>query len=169
MMASRVPLKQLKVLDLLSIFADIISELCDRGVLRTVNNPAADYAEFLVSAALGLQSAPKSAKGYDAIDKRGRKYEIKARRITRMSRPTRFSAIRKLEERHFDFLVGVLFDEHFNVKHAKVLPRASVQKKAFWQANVNGWILPICDELWEGKTGVDITSRLRRVQRTSAA
>src|SRR3990172_8997081 len=146
MMASRVRLKELKVLDLLSMHSDIISELCNRGVLRTANNPAADYAEFLVTTALSLWPAPKSAKGYDAIDNRGRKYEIKARRITRMSRPTRFSAIRKLEEGHFDFLVGVLFDERFNVRHAKVLTRASVKKKAFWQAHVNGWILPIRDQ-----------------------
>ena len=167
-MATGLRLKQLKVMDLLGLHSEIITELCDRGILRSVNNPAADYAEFLVTRALSLQPAPKSAKGFDAKDNEGRKYEIKARRFTRMSRPTRFSAIRNLEERRFDFLVVVLFDERFRVSHARILPRASVKKKAFWQAHVNGWILPIRDDLWESKNGIDIGAKLRRIQRISA-
>jgi hypothetical protein len=168
-MPSPVRLKHLQVLDLLGLHSDIITELCERGVLRSVNNPVADYAEFLVTKALSLRPAPKSAKGFDAIDSRGRKYEIKARRVTRISHPTRFSAIRKLEEQHFDFLVAVLFDERFKVSRARVLPRASVAKRAFWQAHVNGWILPIDDDLWKSADGMDIASKLRRVQQAPAA
>lgn len=157
-------LKRLKVLDLLGLYSDIIGELCEREILRSVNNPAADYAEYLVTKALLLHRSPKSAKGFDAADDRGGRYEIKARRLTRMSRPTRFGTIRKLEDHRFNFLVVVLFDENFLVTHARILPRVYITKKAFWQAHVNGWILPIRDDLWVCKGGIDITSKLRKIQ-----
>jgi hypothetical protein len=145
-MPKRTSLTESTILDLLGLYSDILIELCERGVLRSVNNPAADYAEYLVAKALHLTPAPKSTKGYDAVGQDGKRYEIKARRLTRRSRPTRFSAIRKLEENHFDFLVAVLFDEHFFVQRALVLPREHVTRQAFWQAHVNGWILPISDD-----------------------
>ena len=86
-----------------------------------------------------------------------------------MSHPTRFSAIRKLEEEHFDFLVAVLFDEGFKVSRARVLPRATVIDRTFWQAHVNGWILPIHDDLWKTGKGIDVTSKLRKIQEAPAA
>jgi len=157
-------LKESTVLDLLGLYSSILTELCERGVLRSVNNPAADYAEYLVAEALHLAPTPRSTKGFDAIGQDGKRYEIKARRLTRRSRPTRFSAIRKLEENHFDFLVAVLFDEGFLVQRAIVLPREHVMQLAFWQAHVNGWILPISDNFWETEAAQDLTHQLRKLQ-----
>ena len=168
-MPRRVSLTRATILDLLGLYSGILTELCERGVLRSVNNPAADYAEYLVAEALHLTSAPKSTKGYDAIGQDGKRYEIKARRLTRRSHPTRFSAIRKLEENHFDFLVAVLFDENFLVQRALVLPREHVTRQAFWQAHVNGWILPISDDFWETQAAQDITDQLKKLQKATAA
>jgi hypothetical protein len=164
-MPKRTSLSESTVLDLLGLYSGILVELCERGVLRSVNNPAADYAECLVAEALHLTPAPKSTKGYDAVGQDGKRYEIKSRRVTRRSRPTRFSAIRKLEENHFDFLVAVLFDEDFLVQRALVLPREHVTRQAFWQAHVNAWILPIRDDFWDTQATQDITSRLRKLQK----
>lgn len=167
-MSRRPSVTGLEILDLLGLYSDILNELCDRGVLRTVNNPAADYAEYLVARALSLSPASASTKKYDALDDSGLKYEVKARRLTRGSRPTRFSAIRGLDERPFDYLVAVLFNEDFVVHQACVFPIDYVAEKAFWQAYVNGWILPISDDLWLSTRGRDITETLRKVQTPSA-
>lgn len=96
-------LKSKSVLQILGLYSQILEELCSRGVLRSVNNPAADYAEYLCCRALSLQRTPKSTKGYDATDANGNKYEIKARRLTSRSHPTRFSAIRELEQDNLTF------------------------------------------------------------------
>jgi hypothetical protein len=164
-MKTQLALDELETLNLLGLYADILTELYERGVVRSVNNPAADYAEFLVAKALSLTPSPKSTKGFDAIDESGRKYEIKSRRQTRRSRPTRFSAIRGLEEDHFDYLVAVLFEESFLVYRAIVLPQDYVALKAYRQEHVNAWILPISDELWNAPVGRDITAELRRLQK----
>ena len=163
-MGREITVDVLSTLDLLGLYADILNELYDRGVLRTGNNPVADYAEHLVVRALSLSLAPVSTKGYDALDDRGVRYEIKSRRLTRRSRPTRFSAIRGLDGRPFDYLVAVLFNEDFTVNQASVLAIDYVQEKAFWQAHVNGWILPISDDLWLSERGWNITEALRRAQ-----
>jgi hypothetical protein len=63
----------------------------------------------------------------------GKRYEIKARRQTKGSKPTRFSAIRGLEEGHFDYLVALLFTEDFRVHRAAILAREAIAKRAFWQ------------------------------------
>jgi hypothetical protein len=162
----KISLVEFEALELLELYSDIIIELCERGIIRTVNNPAADYAEHLVAAALSLKPAPPSTKGYDAIDENGNKYEVKARRLTRRNKPTRFSAIRKLDEESFDYLAAVLFEEDFSINRAYVFPLAFVQQKAFWQAHVNGWILPISDNLWDSIEGNDITDKLQEVQKT---
>lgn len=152
------------VLDLLVDYSRIIIELCDRGVLRSVNNPVADYAEYLASKALGLTRASLSTKGHDAIDENGKRYEIKSRRLTRKSKPTRFSAIRKLEEDHFDFLIAILFNENFTVNKAAIFPKDFVIKKSFWQKHVNAYILPIDNELWNSESGKDILSEIINAQ-----
>lgn len=157
-------LKASSILELLSLHSEIIDELRRRKVLRTVNNPVADYSEFLACRALGLTPAHNSEKGYDAIDSVGRKYQIKARRIATGSKPRRFSAIRKLEEGHFDYLLAVLFTHDFRVQRAVLLPRELVREKAFWQQHVNAWILPVADSIWKDHRVQDVTEAVREVQ-----
>ena len=157
-------LESTSVGELLALYARILSELKTRGVLRTANNPVADYAEFLVRTALSLEAAPNSEKGYDATDADGKRYAIKARRQTKGPRATRFSAIRGLEDGHFDYLVAMLFKEDFRVHRAAILTHEAVTKRAYWQKHVNGWILPLNDSLWIDESAKDITARIRAAQ-----
>jgi hypothetical protein len=150
--------------EILSLFADIIEELARRGVTRSKNNPVADYAEHLVCKAFALTPAEKSTKGYDATDSAGKKYEIKSRRKSVRSNPTRFSAIRDLQHRHFDFLVAVLFSQDFAVMRAALIPYDRVLKLTFLQEHVNGWILPVRDSVWAADGVVDVTARLKKIQ-----
>jgi hypothetical protein len=157
-------LGSLSAVELLGLHSRILAELRARGVLRTANNPVADYAEFLVCSALSLTPAQKSEKGYDATDAAGLRYEVKARRQTRWTKATRFSAIRGLEEAHFDYLVALLFSEDFRVERAAMLPRETVVQRAFWQQHVNAWILPLNESLWTDDSAQDITEAIRDAQ-----
>jgi len=150
--------------EILTLFSDIMEELGNRGLIRSKNNPVADYAEHLVCRAFSLVVAEKSTKGYDATDANGKKYEIKSRRYSVRSKPTRFSAIRDLETQHFDILAAVLFSQDFTVQRAVFLPYPTVRQIAFRQEHVNGWILPIRDSLWSADRAVDVTEALRQTQ-----
>ena len=156
-------LEKYSVKELLALYADIVTNLCARNVVRSVNNPAADYAEYLIGKALKLKPAPPSTKGYDLIGKTGEKYEVKARRYTSRSKPTRFSPIRQIEENHFNYLAVVLFEENFDVKRAIIFPLQLIKEIAYWQNHVNGWIVPINDQLLNSKSGRDITTKLRKI------
>lgn len=97
---------------LLRLIAQITLELRNRGVIRT-NNTLGDYAEYLVCKAIGLTLTQGSKKGIDAIDKLGKTYQIKARRVSaRTSTPT----IKSLRSFEFDFLILVLFNEDYSIK-----------------------------------------------------
>ncbi|GAI05452.1 unnamed protein product [marine sediment metagenome] len=73
--------EMLTVSELLRCFANILDELKERKVVRTRNNPVADYAEWLVTQQLGLSLERSSKRGYDAIDQNGKRYQIKSRRL----------------------------------------------------------------------------------------
>jgi hypothetical protein len=63
---------------LLILFGDLLDELKKRGVVKTRNNPVADYAEWVAAKALNLKLQESSNKSFDAIDDRKIKYQIKA-------------------------------------------------------------------------------------------
>lgn len=67
--------------ELLRLHGAAINELRRRKVVRTQNNPVGDYTEWLVSRALDLKLEGNSAIGYDAINERGIRYQIKGRRL----------------------------------------------------------------------------------------
>ena len=85
-----------------------MTELKNRGVLRTKNNPVGDYAEWLVSSALNLTLVKNSAAGHDAESSDGKKIQIKSRRITANNRSRQLGVIRNLEKNDFDELIAVI-------------------------------------------------------------
>lgn len=60
------------------MWARAMQELRHRSLIRSWNNPVADYAERLVAQELNLDLAPPVAQGCDATDDTGRRYQIKA-------------------------------------------------------------------------------------------
>ena len=94
--------------------------------------------------------ASNSSAGYDGIDTKGTKFQIKGRRITHYNKSRQLSVIRKLDEKLFDKLAGVIFDERYNIIEAIVIPYGIVCKYAVYRKNVNGHILhlrgPILDD-----------------------
>ena len=145
----------LSALQLLQLYGRTLDTLKSKGLTRSTNNPLADYAEKLVSEGLGLVLAVKSNAGYDAIHPHtGKRYEIKARRITKHNRSTQLSAIRNLEKAHFDFLVAVIFAEDFTVDYAALIPIDSVRKLATYVAHTNSHRLMVPRGIF-GNPGVE--------------
>jgi hypothetical protein len=152
-------LDELSVRELLVLHADASIELRRRKLIRSANNPIADLAEWVVAKAFDLDLVGNSTAGFDAKDRAGERYEIKARRISSVSRPTHLSAIRALDKQHFDFLVAVVFADDFTVTRASKLSFHTVKRLARYRKHVNGHLLYLRD-IWSAEDVIDVTSQI---------
>ena len=134
-------LKEMKVKELLRLQAAITSELKQRGVVRTLNNPLGDYTEWLVAQALGLELQQNSKAGYDGISNEGIRVQIKGRRVTPSNNSRQLSAIRKYSDKDFDELAAVIYDENYNIIEAVLIPHDVVGEYATFRKHVNAHIL----------------------------
>lgn len=135
-------IKNLSVRILLHLYADIMRELRDRKVLRSFNNPVADYAEYITANKLNLELAPNSNKEFDAIDRKtGIKYQIKSRRLTKFSNSRQLGVLRNLDTAKFKFLIAIIFDERFSVSEAYKIPKNIIKEYARFSRHQNGHIL----------------------------
>lgn len=160
---SSVELAKLKPNELLGLYSEIMEVLRRRGVVRSSNNPVGDFAENLAAKALGLKKVALSTKGFDACDDKGMTYEIKSRRLTEYNTSRQLSAIRKLDEKHFDFLVGVLFNADFSVNRACVMPYEVAKEIATYREHTNAWIIQLRDEVWQKRGVLDVTTVFRQL------
>ena len=150
----------LTVSELLRCFANILDELKERKVVRTRNNPVADYAEWLVTQQLGLSLERSSKRGYDAIDQNGKRYQIKSRRLDPTNESKLLSVIRNLDTNEFDYLVGVLFNRDFTVKEAYKIPHSVIREHARFSEHVNGHLLHLQGEVLTARGVENITEVL---------
>ena len=120
------------------VWARAMRELRSRNLIRSWNNPVADFAERLVAEQLNLDLAPPVAQGYDATDRDGLRYQIKARRITPQNKSRQLGAIRKLELNEFDFLIAAIFDEDLVLFEMWRIPHEVVVDFGRWVPTLNG-------------------------------
>jgi len=136
----------------MQLYGRLMEELRQRKLIRSSNNPVSDYAERLVCEKLKLSLQEKSSKGCDAIDEKGEtKYQIKSRRLTRYNRSRQLGVIRNLDEKLFDYLIAVFFDEIFNIIGAWKIPRETIPKYARYSPHQNGYILVLTGEALKDK------------------
>lgn len=154
-------LKKFTTSDLFKYFADILGELKQRKVVRTRNNPVADYAEWLVARSLGLTLERNSRAGYDAINNRGERFQIKSRRLDPTNQSRQLSVIRNLKEKEFDYLIGVLFEKDFTVKEAYKIPHKIIENYARFSKHQNGHILNLKGKILEDPKVKNITQILK--------
>jgi hypothetical protein len=144
-------LTQKKVPELFVLYAEILQELRVRKVVRSSNAPLGDYAEYLICRIFDWQRQPNSNAGYDAQNSNGQRYEIKAR-----EKPSRqLSAIRNLDQKPFDYLVGALFDK------AAIIPHHVVVENSKYQAHTNSAIFFLKDKIWDIPEVEDITNKVK--------
>lgn len=127
--------------DLFSIWVSTMEELRRRNILRSDNTPTGDYAEWLVSQALGLSLQRNAQAGYDAVDSAGIRYQIKARRLATAKTSRQLSALRRLHDDPFDFLIAVLFGPTFEVVECWQIPIEVVKEYAVYRSHVNAHLL----------------------------
>lgn len=147
--------------ELLRLHAAVIGALKDRGVVRTKNNPVGDYAEWLVANALDLELQSNSAAGYDATSADGVRYQIKARRVTPDNRSRQLSAIRKLDAKDFDRLIGVIFNADFEITDAYEIPHEVIAEYSRYRSHTNAHIVHLQGSLLTDPRVADIAARLR--------
>jgi hypothetical protein len=155
---ARINLGDLGVGELLALSRRILAELRRRGVIRSGNAPAGDYAELLVQRATSGELAPNSQKSWDVVARDGERLQVKARVVTdpRVHGERQLSVFRSWD---FDAAVVVLFDDEFHVWRAALLPVETLQAAAHFVQHVSGYRVLATDELLAA--GEDWTERLR--------
>lgn len=153
-------LKQASHHELLALYDAILTELRGRDILRSSNNPVADYSEWLAARALGLTLQTKSTTGFDGVCGAGHRYEVKGRRRTPHNSSVQLSQIRGLDKCHFDFLVAIIYNPDFTVDYAGKIPYAVVAEKAKFRSHTNASILQFKRDLLQDPRVLDITAKI---------
>jgi hypothetical protein len=152
-------LTDLSVSELLKLSRATLGELRQRGVIRSDNAPAGDYAEYLVVCWCGGQQAPPSERSWDVRHPDGRRLQVKARFVG--DPPKRgqdeLSVIRSFD---FDALLAVLFAaEDFGIVQVVELPVTVVHELAVRVDHVNGWRLRLRPPLLDRPNVRDLTDQ----------
>ncbi|WP_426937426.1 hypothetical protein ACQE2J_08205 [Brevibacterium sp. LE-L] len=129
-------LRSLRVKDLLQLEASIVSELRNRGLVRTNNKPLGDIAEQVVLRARGGSLAPNSTKSHDITDPRGRRLQVKAMGKRSAGRSGRFSPFRSFD---FDAAIFLVFGaEEFDLVLAREVSGNEIETVARYSPHTNG-------------------------------
>ena len=147
---------------LLIDYAKVLDELIERNVLRTRNNPVADYAEYLVQEKMKCSLQPNSKSCYDAIDSIGNRIQIKSRRWNDNRQSKHLGIIRNLHDKKFDQLVVIFFDNGFDVKKAYQMDHKTVVKYAKENEHQHGHILILNNKILLDENIKDITNIFSR-------
>ena len=111
---------------LIDTYIDLHSSLKKLGVLRTNKSVISDYGEWVASKFLNLELAENNVQaGYDAVDVKGKKYQIKARTSDKGEPAYHF---RKIEPKEFNFAVFVDFTPQLELKMLAIVPYDTVKK-----------------------------------------
>lgn len=148
--------------ELLSRYARILAELRRRGIVRSANAPAGDYAEWLCARALEATLVDNfSVKSHDLVLADGRRVQVKAR-VT--SDPPRAGQLQTSPFRSWDFDLAscVLFRDHdYEVLRGALIPVELIRAHAQFRQHVNGSVVLMRGALLDHEDAEDITDRLR--------
>ena len=150
-------LTKLSILQLLQLHDGILEELRDREVVRSSNNPVADYAEWLAARGLNLTLQGRSNAGFDALDGQNRRIEIKSRRVTRHNDSVQLGQLRRLQDRPFDLLLGIVFNADFSVAYAGLVPIEVVVERARFTEHTNAYVFHMEREVLADPRVEDVT------------
>ena len=149
---------------LFSLYRAILRELKGHGVIRTVNAPADDYAEYLVATALGGQLAPNSEKAWDVLVNDDEKLQVKARVVSDPVEPGQLQ-LSPFRSFGFDAAVIVLLSAaDCTVSRASKVPRHVIESAAVYRQHVNGKVLFARPGIMGHPEATDLTATLRAAQ-----
>lgn len=145
---------------LLRLYADILTELVARGVVRSRNAPAGDLGEHLVHRAYGGELGARSEKSWDIRAADGRLIQAKTRLIAAGDKGSHvYSPFRSFD---FDACVFLTFDAHtYDLVQAVEVPGASVEAIGRPNEHVNGQRIGTRTPLYTLRGALDVTDRVR--------
>lgn len=148
--------------ELLAGYASALAELRRRGIVRSGNAPAGDYAEWLVAKALsGTLADNFSVKSWDVLLSGGTRVQVKTRLV---SSPPGPGQLQTSPFRSWDFeqaALVLLRGADYGVHRAALVPAAVVQAAGRWRAHVNGHVVMMSAAVLDHPTAKDITEALR--------
>jgi hypothetical protein len=163
-----VDLRQMSLPEVLLLSRAVLRELVDRNVLRSMNAPAGDLAEWLMARFLGGTLEPNSQKGWDLTYKRDEerpvRVQVKARVVPNPNDPgqRQLSVFRSLD---FDELAIVLFNGDLGIWRTVLLPVGVLTGLMRRNEYVNGERLMATDRLLadvDDLGGQDLTEDVSR-------
>jgi hypothetical protein len=158
---NKLNLENYTIKNLLKLHSEVINELRHRNVLRTHNNPVGDYTEWLVAKCLKLNLESNSSSGFDALDDKDVRYQIKGRRITPNNKSRQLGVIRNLNQEKFDILVAVIFDAEYEIIEAVLIPQEIIADYAKFSPLQNGHILHLKGPILSDKKVTNINNFLK--------
>ena len=121
--------------------AGVVTELRDRGLVRTNNKPLGDIAEQIVMAARGGLLEPNSTKSHDVTDSEGQRIQVKAMGRRSAGLSGKFSSFRSFD---FDTAVFLVFDAStFDLTLAREVAARDVKAASRYSPHTNGWDLTL--------------------------
>lgn len=155
-----VDVRTIAVTRLLGLYAEILTELLNRGVVRTRNAPAGDLAELLVANAYEGVLAANSVKSWDVEAADGRHLQVKCRVVQAGAKSSQtYSPFRSWG---FDACVFVILDAGtYAVVKAVEVPADQVEAISTRSAWVAGDRVRVTQDLLILPGSVDVTDRIR--------
>jgi hypothetical protein len=127
---------------LLRLWSRVMTELHDRGVVRSSNNPLGDYCEELVAAHYGVKPVGGSNAGFDLTTPEEVLVQVKSRRLTaRRPHVGHFSVMHGFDEHSFDEVAAVVLNEDFTLREAWSVPWQACDRHKRWNKANQGWVL----------------------------
>ena len=158
-------LSKLRFKKLLALHTDLEEEWRTREIKRTSNNFTGDLAEYLFRKAFPSWKWPgNSNAGFDAMDNKGVKYQIKGRRCSVQNKSRQLGAIRNLENKPFKVLAVVIFSEDYGVQLAALIPYEIVERRCSnkLQTHTNSHRFLLTKDVLKEPGVRDVTQILRR-------
>jgi len=137
------------------------------GVAKSKGNPVGEYAEYLVAKAFGGKRMPNAKEGHDITLEDGTKIEVKGRIFEGRRVPLSDVKHSTIENKTFDFLVYVVFNENMTVKYAIKIPFDEFQHLASYCTPRNGppkWRFHAREELRNDPRVLNITEILNMIE-----
>lgn len=153
-------IKSLSAHDLITLQTQVLDELATRAIVLNPSQPVGDYAIHLSCKAFDLRREPPSTSGYDACDEEGLRYQIKFKRLMAATDTRQLNAVKGIEQKKFDFLIGVLFQADMAVFRTALIPFDTVARLV----DPSGKIIILSNKVWDIDGVIDITDKLKSAQ-----
>ena len=150
-------INELKNVELINLYSDIINTLKERGVIRT-KNLIGDIGEYLAiehfnkkSDKSNLQFAPAGTKNIDAISRNGDRYSIKStsRNLTGVFYGLEKPNSNKENSQKFEYLLIVQFNENFKLRRIIQLDWKTFLSFKKWHSTMSAWNISVTKKLLE--------------------